>query len=137
MFWPFCPLSNRFRSSMWLSSSLKLFTLRLLRILSSLADLGRTRQPLCTNHVCSLSHHFNTFLCSVWHIISGNPFKLNSEVCQGPRVSSITLITHISCVVSWAMSLASRLQGTAPFSHPKPKKKPRYPYRNRKKPAGF
>ena len=25
----------------------------------------------------------------------------------------------------------NRVQGTAPFSHPKPKKKPRYPYRNR------
>ena len=32
---------------------------------------------------------------------------------------------------------ATRLQGTAPFLHPKPKKKPRYPYTNRKKPAGF
>ena len=31
----------------------------------------------------------------------------------------------------------NRLEGTAPFSHPKPKKKPRNPYRNRWKPAGF
>ena len=31
----------------------------------------------------------------------------------------------------------NRLQQTAPFSHPKPKKKPRYPYRNRKKPNEY